>query len=76
VVVPHFKNGSPDLLAAFIILKEKTAQTNFETARVLKRELAGYLPAYMLPRKILFLDKFPMTANGKVDRRKLAESLK
>jgi len=30
----------------------------------------------MLPRKILFLDKFPMTANGKVDRRKLAESLK
>jgi len=29
----------------------------------------------MLPRKFVFLDAFPITANGKADRTKLAESL-
>jgi acyl-CoA synthetase (AMP-forming)/AMP-acid ligase II len=29
----------------------------------------------MLPRKFIFLDAFPMTANGKVDRAALAKSL-
>jgi acyl-CoA synthetase (AMP-forming)/AMP-acid ligase II len=29
----------------------------------------------MVPRKFLFRDSFPMTANGKVDRARLAQSL-
>jgi acyl-coenzyme A synthetase/AMP-(fatty) acid ligase len=29
----------------------------------------------MLPRKILFYDAFPLTANGKTDRRALAASI-
>jgi acyl-coenzyme A synthetase/AMP-(fatty) acid ligase len=29
----------------------------------------------MLPRVVRFVDRFPMTANGKIDRRTLAESL-
>ena len=37
--------------------------------------LSERLPAYMAPRKFHFLDAFPMTANGKADRRKLAEVL-
>lgn len=37
----------------------------------LKQELAGYLPDYMVPSRIIILDSFPLTPNGKVDRKKL-----
>ena len=30
----------------------------------------------MVPRKFWFLEAFPMTTNGKADRRKLAEMLR
>ena len=41
----------------------------------LRSQLGRRLPAYMLPRKFHFMEAFPMTANGKADRRKLAELL-
>jgi D-alanine--poly(phosphoribitol) ligase subunit 1 len=75
VVVPRLKDGQPNSLTAFVILKDAPALTRLELARMLKQELGQHVPAYMLPRKFVFLDTFPMTANGKVDRRKLAESL-
>jgi len=75
VVIPNMKDGRPNFLVAFMILKEAPTQTNYEYIRLLKRELGRHLPAYMLPRKFNFVDKFPMTVNGKVDRRKLAQSL-
>ncbi len=76
VVLPHLKNGLPDFLAAFIILNTGPVPGEFETTRGLKRELRKRLPDYMVPHKFYYPDKFPMTANGKIDRRKLAESMK
>jgi D-alanine--poly(phosphoribitol) ligase subunit 1 len=75
VVIPCLIDGQPDALAAFVILKESPAQIEFEFTRLFKRELGQHVPAYMVPRKFFFVDEFPMTANGKVDRRKLAENL-
>ncbi len=74
VVVPVMKQGRVDALAAFVILGARPAGTDFEIANSLKSQLLERVPAYMLPRKFYFVETFPMTPNGKADRRKLAES--
>jgi D-alanine--poly(phosphoribitol) ligase subunit 1 len=76
VVIPAMKNGQADYLAAFVILKTRPNDSDFEIMRGLKRELSERLPDYMIPRKFIFLEGFPMTTNGKADRRKLAEMLR
>jgi D-alanine--poly(phosphoribitol) ligase subunit 1 len=75
VVLPVLKENRPDSLAAFVILSERPQVSDFEMSRRLRAHLAERLPAYMLPRKFFFLDTFPMTANGKADRRCLAARL-
>jgi acyl-coenzyme A synthetase/AMP-(fatty) acid ligase len=37
--------------------------------------LKNNLPYYMVPSKIIQMSKLPMTANGKIDRKKLQESI-
>jgi D-alanine--poly(phosphoribitol) ligase subunit 1 len=41
--------------------------------RQLRDELATRVPAYMLPREIRVVEALPLTVNGKLDRRRLAE---
>jgi D-alanine--poly(phosphoribitol) ligase subunit 1 len=75
VVTPVIKNGAAQSLAAFIVLSDRTEASHFELTQALRRQLAERLPVYMLPRKFVFLDAFPLTANGKADRARLAQSL-
>jgi len=75
VVIPVIKNGAAQSLAAFVVLNTRGEQSHFELSQTLREKLGERLPAYMLPRKFVFLDAFPMTANGKADRAKLAASL-
>jgi pyochelin synthetase len=41
----------------------------------LREKLGDLLPAHMVPSRIIVLDQFPLSSNGKVDRRKLLESI-
>jgi D-alanine--poly(phosphoribitol) ligase subunit 1 len=75
VVLPILRNDRPDSLAAFVILSERPPGSDFEVTQVLRSRLAHRLPAYMLPRKFVLVDRFPLTANGKADRRRLAALL-
>ena len=75
VVTPVIKNGAAQSLAAFVVLSSQTEASDFELTQSLRQQLAERLPVYMLPRKFVFRDAFPMTANGKVDRVRLAQSL-
>nr|APZ78833.1 nonribosomal peptide synthetase [Stigmatella aurantiaca Sg a15] len=43
------------------------------TVSALREHAKARLPAYMVPVHILLLDAFPMTPNGKIDRKKLPE---
>jgi D-alanine--poly(phosphoribitol) ligase subunit 1 len=75
VVTPVIKNGAAQSLAAFVVLSGQTEASRFQLTQSLRRQLAERLPVYMLPRKFVFLDAFPLTANGKADRARLAQSL-
>jgi D-alanine--poly(phosphoribitol) ligase subunit 1 len=75
VVLSVMKKDLGQSLTAFVVLSRRGTESNFEIGNRLRTELAERLPAYMLPGRIFFHDAFPMTANGKTDRRKLAESV-
>jgi D-alanine--poly(phosphoribitol) ligase subunit 1 len=75
VVTPVIKNGAAQSLAAFVVLSSQREASHFELSQSLRQQLAERLPVYMLPRKFVFRDAFPLTANGKVDRARLAKSL-
>jgi D-alanine--poly(phosphoribitol) ligase subunit 1 len=76
VVLVVEKGGKPDSLAGFVVLRERGTGSDFELGLALKKQLGARLPTYMVPRKFWILDAFPMTPNGKADRRKLAEMLR
>jgi D-alanine--poly(phosphoribitol) ligase subunit 1 len=75
VVIPVIKDGTAQSLAAFVVLATRDDASHFDLSHRLRNQLSERLPTYMLPRKFVFLDAFPMTANGKIDRASLAKSL-
>src|SRR6266699_3794744 len=75
LVIPVIKDGTAQSLAAFVVLATRDDASHFNLSHRLRNQLSKRLPAYMLPRKFIFLNAFPMTANGKIDRASLAKSL-
>ncbi len=59
-----------------IVLKENKLVAYVEGTQSIKEdfiinELEKYLPQYMIPYKYIFISKFPLTHNKKIDRKKL-----
>jgi len=71
VVVPVYKDGKIDYLSAFIVAAKHSFEKQYQLTGAIKKELAELLPSYMIPRKFSYTQTLPMTANGKVDRKKL-----
>ncbi|HEX5883437.1 MAG TPA: amino acid adenylation domain-containing protein, partial [Pyrinomonadaceae bacterium] len=55
-------------LVGYIVPEQKQP-----TSAELQLHLKGKLPEYMIPTTFMFLDKLPLSSNGKVDRRALPE---
>ncbi|MEY8438201.1 amino acid adenylation domain-containing protein [Anaerotruncus colihominis] len=68
-------DGKAQYLAAFLLLAEPDGLAPLKRAIALKRQAAEFLPAYMIPRKLMAVDAFPLNVNGKIDRKALAARL-
>ncbi|MBU7328867.1 hypothetical protein KR843_12225, partial [Staphylococcus aureus] len=44
-----------------------------EMTKNIKNDLKSRLPEYMIPRKFEWMEQLPLTSNGKIDRKKIAE---
>ena len=70
IVVPKMKDGKIKSLTAFVIY-ENEVNDRFKVSQEIKSKLAEFIPSYMIPKKFVFLEKFPVTNNGKIDRKQL-----
>jgi amino acid adenylation domain-containing protein len=66
VVTREVDPGVPRLIAYVV-----AAGTSGVPVSQLRRSLAKTLPQYMIPTRFVFLDRLPVSANGKVDRQTL-----
>ncbi|QNK42250.1 D-alanine--poly(phosphoribitol) ligase subunit DltA [Caproicibacter fermentans] len=75
VVLPVIRNGRINSLTAFVTLNGRTEASNIKIGIKIKQELKNLIPSYMIPKKIVILDQFPLNSNGKIDRKKLMENI-
>lgn len=73
IVVAQGEEKEPQQLVAYVIIKDKILN---EDAGGLPEDLREYLkerlPLYMVPSAFVILESFPLTPNGKIDRKALS----
>lgn len=72
-VLPKSAEGRIRHLVAFLVAPNLTGE--YSDRKAIKEQLKVKLPDYMVPKKIVFVEKMPLTDNGKIDRKKLGEML-
>lgn len=75
VVVPIYKDNKCQYLTAVIVPKKHDFEKEYQLTAHLKKELQQLLPAYMIPKKFVYVSSLPMTNNGKADRKKIANEV-
>jgi thioesterase domain-containing protein len=65
VVIAREDERGDNRLLGYVVVEEATSTSE------LRKYLKERLPEYMLPEAIIALDEVPVTANGKIDRKKL-----
>ncbi|MGE7196232.1 AMP-binding enzyme, partial [Staphylococcus pasteuri] len=55
-----------------VVATEKVEDDRQMTKNI-KDELKTRLPEYMIPQKFVWMEQLPLTSNGKLDRKKIAE---
>ncbi|MEL3933646.1 hypothetical protein RO468_20345, partial [Aeromonas enteropelogenes] len=58
-----------------VVPKKHNFEKEYQLTAHLKKELQQLLPAYMIPKKFVYVSSLPMTNNGKADRKKIANEV-
>lgn len=74
VVLTEMKDGVPYSLTA-CIAQDAKVDTSYKRRKWLRESLGERLPKYMVPKKIVFFESFPLTSNGKIDKKKIREEV-
>ncbi|WP_445497013.1 amino acid adenylation domain-containing protein [Photorhabdus sp. SF281] len=64
-------DGQDKRLVAYVVANNVVVETDNGLAASLREHLSAILPDYMVPAAFVRLDTFPLTPNGKLDRRAL-----
>jgi amino acid adenylation domain-containing protein len=67
VVIAREDSPENKRLVAYLIPKPGASPS----PSLLRDVLSGKMPSYMVPANFVFLDRFPLTSNGKIDRKAL-----
>jgi D-alanine--poly(phosphoribitol) ligase subunit 1 len=70
-VLPVLRNQTVSHLAAYVLLAEGVSERGFELTQAIKDSLRQIVPEYMVPRKFVYVEAFPLNTNGKIDRDRL-----
>ena len=70
VVVLEQEPGQKSLVA-YVVLEDKGDMDDSQLAKFIKQQLADELPDYMVPSFFVLMDEWPLTPNGKIDKRSL-----
>ena len=73
VALPIMDDGKVRYIKAFCVYNSPVSNA-IQRQKKIKQQMASFVPEYMIPRKIVFVDEIPMTANGKADRKRLQET--
>ncbi len=66
IVIAHGDNADAKKLYAYIEAKAEAYQESHIIDHIQK-----HLPDYMVPARLIFIDQFPLTKNGKIDQKQL-----
>ncbi len=69
IVLARKNKEKNQFLSGYIVFEERRPLGIFE----IRSYLEQFLPDYMIPANFIYLEKFPLTPNGKIDRKRLLE---
>lgn len=74
-VVPKYKDHKVQQLVAYVVPSDNPFEKKFQLMKEIKLEMKTRVMEYMIPQKFIFVDKLPLTQNGKVDRKMLEKEV-
>jgi D-alanine--poly(phosphoribitol) ligase subunit 1 len=73
LVVPEYRDFKVRRLVACVVPSGDPSTKKAERTSAIKRGLASSVPEYMIPQRFIYVDRLPLTNNGKIDRKRMID---